>query len=279
MEFGSLSKRPLHFSPRRRLLLLPCAFKATKDMNTADPDQLHGRLPAYLLLPSLHPSQLRKNLGFWEGAYAIEEVKEVQGKLVHLMTTSLLSRPASPQKPWTSHGGILARDAGISRGIRSCSSSCSTIPVPRLSQVSQTQSNSTCFCKKNPSILQADVFWLKNGDSKFPILSVVDQGTLFQARSPRITSMLPRKDGSTTLDHLPDSSLTRAEAGLVLNLRTGPMPTASNMWWLLMKLMNFWRWLSVAMQFFAKLWKSSSLTTASTAPRRSSRRCATSSFR
>ena len=110
MEFGSLSKRPLHVSPRRRLLLLPCAFKATKDMNTADPDQLHGRLPAYLLLPSLHPSQLRKNLGFWEGAYVIEEVKEVQGKLVHLMTTSLLSRPASPQKPWTSHGGILARD-------------------------------------------------------------------------------------------------------------------------------------------------------------------------
>ena len=124
----------------------------------------------------------------WEDVNAVDEVKAVQGKLIQLMTENHGEAVRTVQRLHRNLGHPsptslveMLESRGASEAVLAVARTFQCHSCLRYRKPNQVApASSKVICKFNQSV-QADVFWLKTGDNKIPILSMVDEGTKFQA--------------------------------------------------------------------------------------------------
>ena len=126
----------------------------------------------------------------WEDVNAVEEVKAVQGKLVQLMTDNQAEATRTVQRLHRNlgHPSPLAlvemlESRGASEAVLNVARNFQCHSCLRYRKPNQVAPASSKVILKFNQNVQADVFWLKSGSNKIPILSMVDEGTRFQAAS------------------------------------------------------------------------------------------------
>ena len=124
----------------------------------------------------------------WEDANAVEEVKEVQGKLVQLMTGNRAEATRTVQRFHRNLGHPSPK--ALCELLESCGASETVMEIIRQFQwhaclryrkPNQVAPSSLKTVSKFNQIVQADVFWLKDNSNKLPILSMIDEATKFMA--------------------------------------------------------------------------------------------------
>ena len=113
----------------------------------------------------------------WEHGYAVQEITEHVGKLVELHVEGQVCCPSScaeaSQEPWTSLNGIFGRTFELQTPEVQALMFFKLL-VPMFAQ-HVTLAKSDHFNQR----LQADVFWIKDGDTQFAVLSCVDSATMY----------------------------------------------------------------------------------------------------
>ena len=122
----------------------------------------------------------------WDTAFAVNEEKAIHGQIVQLMTDHKAEAVRAGQRlhrnlghPTTIALVEMLESRGASEAVLNVARSyqChACLKYPKPNQVAPASTK--VVCKFNQSI-QADTMWIKNGNSKHPILSVVDKGTRF----------------------------------------------------------------------------------------------------
>ena len=124
---------------------------------------------------------------FWEEAHAVNEEKLIQGQLIQLMTTNKAEAIRAVQRLHRNLGHPTT--TALVEMLESRQASETVVNVARTFQCqaclkykkpnqAAPASMKTVF-RFNQSI-QADTMWIKTGDNKIPVLSIVDEGTKFQ---------------------------------------------------------------------------------------------------
>lgn len=201
----------------------------------------------------------------WETAMAVPEHKEYTGKLAALhtevkaeaiRTVQRLHRNLGHPSPETLTDLLSSR--GASDEILTAARNYQCAACLRYKKPNQVAPASTKQIKEFGEVLQADVFWIRSGSAKFPILSVVDMATKYQVAAlvhgeKEKTYYMPWRDlGFDTSDFRRSWSVMRAVVGLDRRWKSGPTTTESSMRWPVEKLTADWLWWSDDIQSFAR---------------------------
>ena len=123
----------------------------------------------------------------WDDAFAVEEVKAVQGRLVQLMTNSRAEAVRTVQRLHRNLGHPspeslteMLESRGASENVLQVARQFLCQACVRYRKPNQVAPASVKSVLRFNQAVRADVFWLKSGETKFPVLSVIDEGTKFQ---------------------------------------------------------------------------------------------------
>ena len=123
----------------------------------------------------------------WEVAMAVPEHKEYTGKLAALHTEVKAEAIRTVQRLHRNLGHPSAEtltdlltSRGASAEVLSASRNYQCSACLRYKKPNQVAPASTKQVKEFGEVLQADVFWIRSGSKKFPILSVIDMATKYQ---------------------------------------------------------------------------------------------------
>ena len=126
----------------------------------------------------------------WEAALAVNEPKAIQGALIQLMTEHKGTAVKTVQRlhrnlghPTTTALVELLEARNASRAVVEVARSYQCAACLNYKKPNQVAPSSAKVVTKLNQSVQADVMWLKSGQNKFPILSMVDEGTKYQAAS------------------------------------------------------------------------------------------------
>ncbi len=123
----------------------------------------------------------------WENAMVVPEHKEFAGKLASLHTEVKAEAIRTVQRLHRNLGHPSAdalADLLVSRGaseeVVTAARSYQCAACLRYKKPNQVAPASVKRVKEFGEVLQADIFWIRSGSSKFPILSVIDMATKYQ---------------------------------------------------------------------------------------------------
>ena len=122
----------------------------------------------------------------WDTAFAVNEEKAIHGQIIQLMTDHKAEAVRAVQRlhrnlghPTTIALVEMLESRGASEAVLNVARSYQCHACLKYRKPNQVAPASTkVVCKFNQSI-QADTMWIKTGNNKHPILSVVDEGTRF----------------------------------------------------------------------------------------------------
>ena len=124
----------------------------------------------------------------WEFGFAVQEITEHVGKLVDLHVEGKAAALRVVQKlhrnlghPSTSSLVELLSSRGASSDVLQVAGSYVCSACQRYKRPNQTSPATLAKCDRFNQRLQADVFWLKLDDVKYPVLSCVDSATKYQS--------------------------------------------------------------------------------------------------
>ena len=124
----------------------------------------------------------------WESALAVEEPKVIQGQLIQLMADNKADAVRTVQRlhrnlghPSTFALVEMLESRGASEAVLNVARSYQCTACLTYKKPNQVAPSSAKVVTKFNQSVQADVLWLKSGENKFPILSVVDEGTRYLA--------------------------------------------------------------------------------------------------
>ena len=124
----------------------------------------------------------------WEMAMAVPDHQEFSGRLAALHTTVGAEAVRTVQRlhrnlghPSTEALVDLLTARGASAEVLTAAQSYQCAACLRYKKPNQVAPASAKLVKEFNEVIQSDVFWIRVGTKKFPILSVIDQATKFQA--------------------------------------------------------------------------------------------------
>ena len=124
----------------------------------------------------------------WEDALAVAEPRTFQGQLVQLLTENKADAVRTVQRLHRNLGHPsplslveMLESRGASQAVLDVARSYQCAACLTYKKPNQVAPSSAKVVIKFNQSLQADVFWLKSGENKFPILSMIDEGTRFMS--------------------------------------------------------------------------------------------------
>ena len=124
---------------------------------------------------------------FWEDALAVNEDKLIHGKMIQLLTGNKAEAVRAVQRlhrnlghPTTTALVEMLEARGASSAVLEVARTFQCHACLKYRKPNQVAPASTKVISRFNQSIQADVMWIKSAQNKFPILSIVDEGTRFQ---------------------------------------------------------------------------------------------------
>ena len=193
----------------------------------------------------------------WEYALAVGDRRQLTGKLIKLRAVHAQSAVRVVQRlhrnlghPTTEQFLLLLESRGASHQVPQAARDFTCVSCQRYRKPNSAAPAAIPTAKDFNRQVQADVLWIKDKETKYPVLSMVDVGTRFQAvclirgeSSEFLIGALEKYAGSGILEFLNSYTPMKVVAGSVNPSKTGPLTRWLNIWWHQAKLMNVWDWL------------------------------------
>ena len=173
----------------------------------------------------------------WEHALAVGERRQLTGELIKLRAVHAQEAVRVVQRlhrnlghPSTEQLLLLLESRGASDQVLQAARDFKCVACQRYRKPNTAAPSAIPSAKDFNQQVQADILWIKDKEEKFPVLSMVDVGTRFQARMfGSVGSLLSsslvvwRSAGFVTSEHLVNCTPTREEDGLENGSRIGPL--------------------------------------------------------
>ena len=209
---------------------------------------LAATLAAALSLPETPQS--------WENVYATTEEKEVTGSLVRLQASTRQEAIRTVQKLHRNLGHPskealteLLAARGASEALLEAARGYTCLACTKYKKPAQAAPASMPQSSTFNDTVQADVFWIRRGSAKFPVMSIVDMATRYTSatllRSEQTedrTSRHSSDPGLHTSDLQPSSSPMKDAPGSGAPWMTGRLHKPSSTLWRLVRPTNDLQW-------------------------------------